>query len=144
MNVERMMGTLKNHPKDTKVTFQVNGIVRYFETWGYKRQKGELTEISIHIGDEEIIPLIWEGEREIIKEEIGRYLFLLEVYFYEGDSNLTTSYYGTSNSIDKLKDFARSRTKEEVQFFLPNEEVPDDGSYGDDRERFKISKIKII
>jgi hypothetical protein len=71
-------------------------------------------------------------------------IFVLLTCWYEGDSNLIDDgYAAVSTDIEKLIEYA---TKEapKAEIFLPGEVVPDDGTYGDKRERFRIIKETVL
>lgn len=81
-------------------------------------------------------------EMESLKNQIKgpRLIFVLLKCWYEGDSNLVEDSFVACGDIENLKRLVPS----EAELFMPGEDVPDDGQYGDKRERFRIAVAPLL
>jgi hypothetical protein len=71
----------------------------------------------------------------IPKITTNRETFVLLECYYDGDSNLVSDSFVACGDIENLK----LLVPPEAELFMPWENVPDDGDYGDKRKRFRIA-----
>ncbi len=72
------------------------------------------------------------------------FIYVLMQCFYEGDSYLIDNAFEcASENIQPLIDYAKNKHPN-CEIFFPEDEVPDDGGYGDGRYRFRIMKTQLL
>ena len=72
-------------------------------------------------------------------------MFALCLCWYEGDSYLVdNSLIAVSMSVEDLLHYLSNSYRDYDKVYLPNEDVPDDGGYGDKRRRYRIVSLEKI
>lgn len=80
--------------------------------------------------------------KDYLMSEPSKQLFAVFYLWYEGDSNLVDIFCGIATSLESAINIANSRANGKLcEIFMPGQQVPDDGSYGDKRLRYRIAVV---
>ena len=81
--------------------------------------------------------------KDYLTSEPSKQLFAVFYLWYEGDSNLVDdSFRGIATSLESAVDIVKSMANgRPYEIFMPGQPVPDDGSYGDKRLRYRIAVV---
>jgi hypothetical protein len=81
--------------------------------------------------------------KDYLTSEPFKRLFAVFYLWYEGDSNLIDIFCGIATSLNSAINIANSRANgRPCEIFMPGQEAPDDGSYGDKRLRYRIAAVE--
>lgn len=80
--------------------------------------------------------------KDYLTSDPSKQLFAVFYLWYEGDSNLVDIFCGIATSLNSAINIANSRANgRPFELFIPGQPVPDDGSYGDKRLRYRIAVV---